>query len=154
MSIIFRTATFHDKTAIENLFLEMLKSIYPTETVKGYEADYLNRFFANSGDQIIVAELEHTVIGYISVELKRENVPFAYLDDFCVQYEYRNQGVGTQLLKLAQIYASEAGMSAILLHVESSNTSAQRLYERNGYEIYRTDGSRILMKKIIGFSKR
>ena len=77
MGILFRTATFHDKTAIENLFMEMLKSIYQTEMIKGYEADYLNRFFANSGDRIIVAELEHTVIGYISVELKHENVPFA-----------------------------------------------------------------------------
>ena len=147
MGILFRTATFYDKTVIENLFMEMLKSIYQTETVKGYEADYLNRFFANSGDRIIVAELEHTVIGYISVELKHENVPFAYLDDFCVQNEYRNQGIGTQLLKLAQTYAVEADMSAILLHVEASNTSAQRLYERNKYERYRTDGSRILMKK-------
>lgn len=147
MDIIFRTATIHDKTAIENLFIEMLKSIYQTETVKGYEADYLNKFFADSGDRIIVAELENTVIGYISVELKHEEVSFAYLDDFCVQNEYRSQGVGTQLLKLAQAYANESGVSAILLHVESSNTSAQRLYERNGYEIFRTDESRILMKK-------
>ena len=61
MDIIFRTATFHDKTEIENLFTEMLKSIYQTETVKGYEADYLNKFFADSGDRIIVAELENTV---------------------------------------------------------------------------------------------
>ena len=147
MDIIFRTATFNDKTSIENLFMEMLKSIYQTETVKGYEADYLNRFFANSGDRIIVAELDRTVIGYISVELKHEDVPFAYLDDFCVQNEYRSQGVGTQLLKLAQAYANESGMSAILLHVETSNTSAQKLYGRNGYKIFRTDGSRILMKK-------
>ena len=147
MDVILRTATFNDKTAIENLFMEMLKSIYQTETVKGYEADYLNRFFADSEDRIIVAELEHIIIGYISIELKREDVPFAYLDDFCVQNEYRSRGIGTQLLQLAQAYANESDMSAILFHVESSNTSAQRLYERNGYEIYKTDGSRILMKK-------
>ena len=149
MDIVFRTATLSDKTAIENLFMEMLRSIYQTEKVNGYESDYLYRFFADSEDRIIVAEFDNTVIGYISIELKREDVPFAYLDDFCVQKEYRSRGIGTKLLQLSEAYINENGISDILLHVETANTSAQRLYKKNGYEILKTDGSRILMKKHI-----
>ncbi len=149
MDIVFRTATLSDKTAIENLFMEMLRSIYQTEKVNGYESDYLYRFFADSEDRIIVAEFDDTVIGYISVELKREDVPFAYLDDFCVQKEYRSRGIGTKLLQLSEAYINENGISDILLHVETANTSAQRLYKKIGYEILKTDGSRILMKKHI-----
>ncbi len=149
MDIVFRTATLSDKTAIENLFMEMLRSIYQTEKVNGYESDYLYRFFADSEDRIIVAEFDNTVIGYISIELKREDVPFAYLDDFCVQKEYRSRGIGTKLLQLSEAYINENGISDILLHVETANTSAQKLYKKNGYEILKTDGSRILMKKHI-----
>ncbi len=58
MDIVFRTATLSDKTAIENLFMEMLRSIYQTEKVNGYECDYLYRFFADSEDRIIVAEFD------------------------------------------------------------------------------------------------
>ncbi len=149
MDIVFRTATLSDKTAIENLFVEMLRSIYQTEKVNGYESDYLYRFFADSEDRIIVAEFDDTVIGYISVELKREDLPFAYLDDFCVQKEYRSRGIGTKLLQLSEAYANENRVSDILLHVETANTSAQRLYKKMGYEILKTDESRILMKKHI-----
>ena len=35
----------------------------------------------------------------------------------------------------------------ILFHVEKTNTSAFRLYDRLGYKIYRDDGNRYLMKR-------
>ena len=127
----------------------MLQSIYQKENVVGYESDYLNRFFTDSEDRVIVAEFANTVIGYVSVELKREEMPFAYLDDFCVRKEYRNRGIGTKLLQLSEAYANENGISDILLHVETANTSAQKLYEKNRYEILKANGSRILMKKHI-----
>lgn len=38
MDIVFRTATLRDKTAIENLFIEMLRSIYQKEIVVGTKA--------------------------------------------------------------------------------------------------------------------
>ena len=149
MNIVLRTATSGDKTTIENLFIEMLQSIYQTEKVDGYDSDYLNRFFADREDRIIVAELDNTVVGYISVEVKREELQYAYIDDFCIKKEYRGQSIGTQLLQRAEVYAGERGISHICLHVEMTNTSAQRLYRKNGYEILRADGSRSLMKKTL-----
>ena len=49
----------------------------------------------------------------------------------------------------------ELGLEDILFHVEKTNTSALRLYERLGYKIFRDDGNRYLMKRYIGrISKR
>jgi ribosomal protein S18 acetylase RimI-like enzyme len=39
----------------------------------------------------------------------------------------------------------ELGLEDILFHVEKTNTSALRLYERLGYKIFRDDGNRYLM---------
>ncbi len=153
MDIVFRTATWGDKEAIENLFIEMLQSIYQTEKVDGYESDYLDRFFADSEDLIIVAELNNAVVGYISIVVNREELQYAYIDDFCVKKEYRNQGIGTQLLQRSEAYAVENGISDICLHVEMSNTFAQNLYKKNGYKILKADGSRMLMKKALEYKE-
>ena len=147
MDISFRKARVSDQTTIEALFIEMLRSVYQSENVDGYENDYLLKFFGTSDDCVIVAESNSAVIGYIAVVVNREGGEYAYLDDFCVKNKYRNLGIGTQLLLLAEAYATEKRLSDIRLHVEMTNASARKLYEKNGYEILRADGSRLLMRK-------
>ena len=124
-----RIAEQSDKTAIEALFLEMLRSIYGKEAVKGYEADYLLRFFGGE-DRIYVAEAGGEVVGYLSVEVHREEQNFLYLDDFCVQASHRGQGIGSTVL-----------------HVEQSNEAARRLYERRGFALLAEEGSRLKLWK-------
>lgn len=147
MEIVLRKANVGDKAVIEDLFIEMLGSIYNTEVVEGYEGDYLSRFFDVSDDCIIVAEFKKAVIGYISIIVNREDEQYAYIDDFCVKKEYRNLGVGTQLLQSAENFAQNIGIADIRLHVEIINTSAQNLYIKSGFEIFKTEGSRSLMRK-------
>ena len=61
--------------------------------------------------------------------------------------EYRNRGIGSALLRAAEAYAGETGSRSVLLHVEKTNTSAMRFYERSGYSVFRDDGDRFLLKK-------
>ena len=147
MDSMIRKARAADTAAIEALFVDMLQAVYHTDDVKGYEPDYLLRFFGSSDDCIFVAEEKSSVIAYVSVEIKREGVFYAYIDDFCVNREYRGFGIGTRLLRRAEEYAEALGIGDILLHVEAANTSAARLYRKNGYDILRTEGSRHLMRK-------
>ena len=49
------------------------------------------------------------------------------------------------MIHKAEDYAMELGLEDILFHVEKTNTSALRLYERLGYKIFRDDGNRYLM---------
>ena len=81
------------------------------------------------------------------MEIPREDRSYAYLDDFSVTEAFRGRGIGTALLRRAEAYARERGVPAVLLHVEKSNGGALRLYERQGWSVYRDDGSRLLLAK-------
>ena len=88
-------------------------------------------------------------INELSIEVHHEEEEYIYLDDLSVTKQYRNYGIGTQLIRSAESYARDMSIPAISLHVEKSNTAAFRLYERLGYEIYEDQGSRYLMIKNI-----
>ena len=149
MEIIYRKATVKDTKAIESLFTQMLFTIYKNPEIKGYEKGYLDRFFSDLQDCIFVAELNGSVIGYISINANNDTKQYLYIDDFCVHKDYRSKGIGTKLLNMVEDYAKEIKVLDICLHVENSNTLAKKLYDRNGYNIFKVDGTRILMNKIL-----
>ena len=147
---VFQKAVKEDKPEIEELFLQMLRSIYHREDVEGYEEGYLDKFFTDSGDWICVVKDADAVVAYLSMEVHREDVNYIYLDDLSVRGDYQSKGIGTRLIDTAEKYAKEIGFPAVVLHVEASNEGAYRLYRRLGYEVKREDGSRYLMVKEVG----
>ena len=148
MEYKIRTAVPADEEKIRELFLEMLRTIYHTDDVKGYGDGDLDRFWNENPDRIYVAE-DRQVVAFLSVEVHHDPVDHIYLDDFSVKAAYRNQGIGSALIRAAEDYAEQIGSRAVLLHVEKTNTSAMRFYERSGYSLFRDDGSRFLLKKDI-----
>lgn len=143
--ITVRIAAPDDAEKIENLFSEMLKSVYNTDDAEGYEDGYLDKFFGGS-DRIYAAEADGEFAGYIAVEV---HDGFIYLDDISVDGKFRGQGIGTILIEAAEKYASELGITESVLHVEKANVSAQRLYKRLGYSVSDCDGSRYRMTKTL-----
>ena len=148
MEYKIRTAVPADEEKIRELFLEMLRTIYHTDEVKGYEDGDLDRFWSGSRDRIYVAEAGE-VIAFLSVEVHHDPVDHIYLDDFSVTAAYRSKGIGSALIRAAEAYAGQICSRAVLLHVEKTNTSAMRFYERMGYSLFRDDGNRLLLKKDI-----
>lgn len=148
MNYSIRIAVPEDERKIRELFIEMLQTIYHTEDVQGYEPGCLDRYWVSGEERIFVAEDEN-VVAYISVEVHHEpDMDYIYLDDLSVTKAYRNLGIGSALIREAEIYARKIGIRDIVFHVEKSNTSAFRLYERLGYKVFRDDDSRYLMNKI------
>ena len=148
MSHRIRIAVPADEDRIRGLFLEMLRTIYRTDDVKGYGDGALDRFWSGNEDRIYVAE-DADVVAFLSVEVHREGKDYVYFDDFSVTEARRGQGIGTELLRTAESRAKALDIPAALLHVEKTNPAAMRLYGRLGYSILRDDGSRYLMKKDI-----
>ena len=147
MGYRIRIAIPQDEQRIRELFIEMLQTIYHTEDAKGYESSYLNRYWTNGEERILVAE-DESVVAFLSIEVHHEpEADYAYLDDLSVTERYRNIGIGSSLIHDAEAYAQEIGIQHILFHVEKSNAEAFRLYEKLGYKIFRDDGNRYLMKK-------
>ena len=78
---------------------------------------------------------------------KGEEKEYIYLDDLSVTAAYRNKGIGTALIQIAEDYAKKIKIGTVCLHVESENVRAFRLYKRLGYQILEEQGSRYLMVK-------
>lgn len=145
VNFTLRKAHTDDKKRIEELFIVMLESVH-AEAQNGYEKGYLDKFFSGGDDWICVAECNNTVIGYIAVEVHNEPEKFVYLDDISVSEAFRSQGIGSALIKKAESYAAEINAAYIALHVESSNTSALKLYERLGYSVRQNEKNRLFMR--------
>ena len=143
---MIRKATKEDEKSIRSLFIEMLRTIYHTDDVKGYEDGYLDRYFNDGEDRIYVAD-DGRVIAFLSIEVHHEDRDYLYLDDLSVTETCRNMGIGTRLIRKAESYAGEIKITAVLFHVEKTNTDALRLYERLGYQIFQDEDSRFLLKK-------
>ncbi|MBD5151774.1 MAG: GNAT family N-acetyltransferase [Oscillibacter sp.] len=147
MEWILRKAVPADQPQIEALFIEMLQTIYQKADVEGYESGYLDKFFCNQGDWVCVAEADGKVIAFLSIEEHHKPEKFLYLDDCSVSRDYRNRGVGTELLKAAERYAKDRDISKLVLHVEKSNIHACALYKRIGFEIADEEENRFRMVK-------
>ena len=148
MDYILRKAKSADTIRIEELFIEMLKAIYHTDDVEGYETGYLDKFFLDKEDWICVAEYEKNVVAFLSIEVHRDE-DYIYLDDLSVAEEYRNNGIGTKLIHASEKYAEEIGIVKIAFHVEKANKDAYRLYSKLGYREDGDEGNRIRMNKPI-----
>ena len=69
--IEYRKAVENDRASIEALFIEMLQTIYHTDDVEGYEEGYLNRYFSDHEDEVIVAVDNGQVVAFLSVQVFR-----------------------------------------------------------------------------------
>ena len=124
----------------------MIITIYNTNDVDGYENGYLDKFFSESEDLIYVAELDKEVVAFLSIEVYKDD-GYVYLDDLSVTEKYRDKGIGTKLISLAEDYSKDIGVSAIVFHVEKTNVNAHKLYRKLGYMDNEDQGNRMRMVK-------
>ena len=89
MEHLFRTAESTDEERIRELFIEMLRTIYKTNDVKGYEDGYLDKFFSGGDDRIYIAEVSGEIAAFLSVEVYRDD-DYIYLDDLSVTERMMN----------------------------------------------------------------
>ncbi len=80
-----------------------------------------------------------------------------YLSRLIVKKEYRNQGIGTQILDYLINKSIEWGYSEIILGVDCDNKSAVHIYKKKGFEILQKDcdeyGEYFKMIKELGVQK-
>lgn len=132
---MIRLASKNDLSTINNLVKEMFFEVSGDPNQLGYQDNYLEKFVANKGDVIFVAEENKNIVGFISVEQHFESENFIYFDDFCVTKNYRNRSIGKSLIFEALNYALINNFDTIFLHVEKSNKKAISLYEKLCFEI-------------------
>lgn len=82
------------------------------------------------------AFLENRIIGECSIERKEGSS--SHLGELGISTikDFRKQGVGTALLRAAEILSKDVGIKTIILTTEDINSASQGLYKKLGYEYY------------------
>ncbi len=101
---------------------------------------------AQSGRRVmLVAEAASQIVGQLFVQLDFPTAPggdgrtTAYLYSFRVRPEYRNLGIGTQLIQAAEARLQTQGYHRTVISVAVTNVTALKLYEHLGYRVFAED---------------
>ncbi len=102
------------------------------------EAEWLAGLLASieKGDRIsVVAEVEGHVIGHVEVRIGRCYESHTEVLGIAVKRGYRDLGIGTELMRMAEELARERGLLLITLAVFATNSRAIHVYKKLGYRI-------------------
>lgn len=122
---LFKPADFAELYAIEELCFDP-----PFR----FSRAFMRRLTQSPRNATWIAEEEGALTGFAIVDLKASADPHAaYIQTIEVTPEARDQGTGSELLRLVEASAREAGACSIWLHVDTENKGAIRLYEAHDY---------------------
>ena len=143
-NIIYRRSIKEDSPFINNLFVEMVRTVNSRmkregENVvdnfeQGFEEGYLDRFYINDDRLIYVALDDDKVIGFISV-INKKDMNSIYLDDYCVHESYRGQGIGSKLMQMSFDFAKSQGYDQVITHVQGANKESVEFYWKKGFKL-------------------
>jgi ribosomal protein S18 acetylase RimI-like enzyme len=68
-----------------------------------------------------------------------DGVSIAHVHDLRVAHNHVGRGVGTNVMRKLEAYASQAGFRILTLGVDSWNERARGLYEKLGYVVFKED---------------
>ena len=140
----------------EAIFIPEGNEPLPKEIIKDNSlSKYIENWEKDKFDIALVAEVDNQLIGAIWGRLlKDENKGFGYVDNntpelsMAVKQEYRNQGIGTQLIRAIALEYKKIGVEYLSLSVDKLN-NASNLYRRLGCEIVEEKETSWIMKKRI-----
>lgn len=89
-----------------------------------------------------------TVIGQLFVQLNSgrsdlaDGARRAYIYGFRIKPEFRGYGLGTRMLRVAEVDLVQRGFRIVTLNVARENADARRLYEQRGYRVISAEPGR------------
>nr|WP_138416090.1 GNAT family N-acetyltransferase [Aquibacillus sediminis] len=101
-------------------------------------------------DGQLIVEDGHTPIGQIGfdiVECKRKRI--GYVNLFYIVPEYRNTGLGKQLIQYVEKFFINSNVFEYHLNVATKNERALEVYKKNGMVKIKEENNKFRMKKIL-----
>lgn len=106
--------------------------------------DHVYDIWNDSEQEIVVADSDGIICGFAVLHhIVKPATPFMYerdfmdVDEFCVDKEYRRQGVASEIITFIRKYAKEKGFNRIELNMWEFNQDALAFYEAVGFKTYR-----------------
>lgn len=97
----------------------------------------LERMNKDNNYKSFVALFENKVIGFITMVQTmaiEHEIGYMKINGLAVQVNYQRKGIGAKLLKHAENYALEKGISRIILNSGFQRTKAHAFYESKGFD--------------------
>ena len=121
----------------------------PPRSILGQEdlQVYVKDFGRCPDDHCLVAEVDGKIVGAVWVRVMDD---YGHVDDrtpslaISLHKEYRNQGIGTQLLNQMLALLRQKGYPRVSLSVQKANY-ALRMYQKAGFEVIADRGEEVLM---------
>ena len=108
---------------------------------------YIRDFGRQPDDHCLVAEVDGRIVGAVWVRVMND---YGHIDDktpslaISLYKDYRNQGIGTELLQRMLDLLREKGYRQVSLSVQKANY-ALRMYRNAGFEVIAYRGEEVLM---------
>ena len=115
-----------------NLNIEWLKKIF---IVEKYDEEILSnskKYIIDKGGEIFFAKTKDEIIGTVALMPTSEKDIFE-LSKMAVKPNYRNKGVGKQLLKKCLEFSKYKGLKSLILYSNKKLKNAIYLYEEYGF---------------------
>lgn len=94
-------------------------------------------------DGLLVAREEGEIVGFVMFgpesERFEQDVSRGVVRNIVVRPDYRNAGIGAELLAAAEMELADAGFDVVSLSALYDNEAARRFYARQGYAPHRID---------------
>jgi len=134
MEMRIRKARLNDT----DLILALTKELGYHSTAEEIKAR-IKRISRDSKQDIIVAENDK-VIGWMHIALTEplESNSFVEIRGIVVKEEFREKGVGTKLIKRAEMWARGKGCSYIRIRTNISRTATRKYYRKLGFILKKT----------------
>ena len=120
------------------------------QNAKKYTDKQLIDLLNSAENYIFVAELNNKVVAYCFCEKHNRggnifyDKPSLYIDDLCVDKNYRGQKIGEKLFKYVENFAKENCFYDITLNVWALNSGATKFYQKMGLLPLKTVMEKIL----------
>lgn len=154
---MIRLADTRDINEITELLLQVQKIHSDTrpdlfkDGGKKYDGLELEEIIKDSQTPIFVYEQDNKVVGYVFciITNHHDETSFCdfktlYIDDLCVDSNYRSNGIGTALYKYVLDYAKDIGCYNVTLNVWQGNDAAMKFYKDIGMKIQKIGMEKIL----------
>ena len=143
-AVMIRPAGIEDAAGLATVYMASAEhhfrldpSLYAPPDFKRMVNHYQARLPLPADAEILVAEADGAVVGWIEIQLKRPHgEPRMNRDavsaeiDISVLPEYRSRGIGTRLLEAAEDWALDHGAEVMGLEVHVANVEALRFYQK------------------------
>ena len=125
---------------VQSLHAQNYADIFKLPQAADFAFSFFDEMLADSDSNIFIAEENRETIGHILCKLiERPENPFTFamrsllVEHISVRPAARGQGVGTALMKEAEMLAKELAVQRIQLDSWDFNTDAHAFFERLGF---------------------